>query len=191
VPDAAGCSRCRGFSSPFDRVGSFGIYDGDLRRLIHLLKYGKMLPLAGPLAARMLLELPRFGPVDLILPVPLHWTRQWRRGFNQSAVLGQHLAAGSGIGFRAGALRPIRRPAPQAGLSDSERLENMHGAFTASAGSLQGQRVLLVDDVLTTGATMAAAGAAVKAAGAAYVGALTLARAIRQSGVPSGPMGYR
>jgi ComF family protein len=181
VPDAAGCARCRRFSPPFDLVCSFGIYEGSLRRLIHLLKYERMLPLARPLAGKLLPVVSRFGPIDWIVPVPLYWTRHWRRGFNQSAVLAKHLAMRNNVAFRPRALRRIRRTEAQAGLSDVERVANVRGAFAAQAHSLKGRRVLLVDDVMTTGATLAAAATALRAAGASYVGALTLARAIRQT----------
>jgi ComF family protein len=156
------------------------VYQGNLRRLIHLLKYEKMLPLAQPLAGRMASQLPRFGAIDFIVPVPLYWTRKWLRGFNQSALLAKLLAAQSGA-YRPRALRRTRRTAVQAGLSDSERIHNVRGAFAARAAGLEGRRILLVDDVMTTGATLAAGAAALKQAGASYVGAFTLARAVRQS----------
>lgn len=188
----SGCRHCRQLPAPFHYAASFGIYEGDLRRLIHLLKYDRMLPLARPLAAKMLPALPRFGRIDVIVPVPLYWTRQWARGFNQSALLARHLAERSHAAFRPRALRRIRRTAAQAGLSDVERAENVRGAFAAPAGSLKGRRVLLVDDVMTTGATLAAAAAAARAAGASHVGALALARAVRKTQPQAPPPGrYR
>jgi predicted amidophosphoribosyltransferase len=107
-------------------------------------------------------------------------------------VVARHLAARDPIVFRPRALRRVRRTAAQAGLSDVERIKNVQGAFAAPAGSLRGQRVLLVDDVMTTGATLASAAAALKAAGASYVGALTLARAVRWTRPGGNPeVGYR
>lgn len=181
-PVSVGCNSCKAAPPPFDAAASFGVYDGALRRLIHLLKYEKMLPLAGPLAARMACRLPAFGGVDVVVPVPLYWTRQWSRGFNQSALLAKRLAARGGAGYGPRVLKRTRPTAAQAGLSDSQRIKNMRGAFAARRGSrLEGRRVLLVDDVMTTGATLGAAAEALKAAGASYVGALTLARAVRHS----------
>jgi predicted amidophosphoribosyltransferase len=130
-----GCRLCRPSPPPFDAAASFGVYDGDLRRLVHLLKYEKMLPLAHPLAEKMASRFAGFGAPDCIVPVPLYWTKRWTRGFNQSALLANSLAQRSGVPCLPRALRRIRRTA---------------------AGAL-------------------------KAAGASYVGALTLARAVRQS----------
>jgi ComF family protein len=184
---AAGCSRCLHAAPPFDRVHSFAIYRGGLRQLIHLFKYERMLPLARPLADKMRPALARFGPIDLVVPVPLYWTRRWARGFNQSALLARRLAGHNKLAFQPRALRRIRRTEAQAGLSDVQRVENVRGAF-AAPDSLVGRRVLLVDDVMTTGATLAAAAQALRAAGAAYVGALTLARAVRGTPSAEGPV---
>ena len=182
--EADGCRHCRSSAPPFDAAYSFGIYRGDLRRLIHLLKYERMLPLAQPLADRMTAVLARFGPLDLLAPVPLHWSRRWHRGFNQSSLLAKHLAARNNLAFQPRALRRVRRTRTQAGLSDVERRENVRGAFAAvHVRDIVGRRILLVDDVMTTGATLGAAASALKAAGASFVGALTVARAEREAKV--------
>lgn len=179
-----GCVYCNRVPPSFDAAAAFGVYDGNLRRLIHLFKYEKMLPLAQPLAFRMTRRLGAFDGFDVVVPVPLHWHKRWSRGFNQSAVLARHVAKSSGAEYSPRALRRIRPTAVQAGLSDSERVKNIRGAFASrSSACLGGRRVLLVDDVMTTGATLSAAAGALKEAGASYVGALTLARAVRQSRV--------
>lgn len=181
VDSVAGCSQCSASPPPYDSAVSFGLYANDLRRLIHLLKYERMLPLAGPLAAKSLPSILRFGAIDLVVPVPLYWRRRWQRGFNQAALLGRHLAKGRGVPCRHNALRRVRATQVQAGLSDRERMDNVRSAFVpANAGGILGKRVLLVDDVMTTGATLAAAAAALRSAGASYIAAFTVARADRE-----------
>jgi len=183
--DAEGrCGLCRRGLRGFDAAYSFGAYEGRLRELIHLFKYGGVRPLAGPLGEWLALALPRDQSFDRVVPVPLHWRRRWRRGFNQSALLARALARRFGLRITP-ALRRVRATAVQAGLSHSGRRANVAGAFRVRPGvRLDGRRVLLVDDVLTTGATASACAAALKQAGARYVAALTLARTDRRWPAP-------
>ncbi len=164
----------------FQTARSFGLYEGNLRRLIHLLKYDKMTPLARPLAQRLAVVVPRLGPLELIVPVPLHRWRRWGRGFNQSALLAKELSRVAALPFDARLLRRGRATKSQAGLSDEERRVNVKGAFQVrAAAAVRGRRVLVVDDVITTGATLSACADALNAAGARSVAALTLARVER------------
>lgn len=119
---------------------------------------------------------------DIVAPVPLHWTRLFRRRFNQAAEIARHLGRGAGPTFEPRALVRKRRTPTQAGLGHSGRARNVRGAFKVAAsmrGHLAGKRVLLVDDVMTTGATVAACARALTRASAAGVDVLTLARVVR------------
>jgi ComF family protein len=121
---------------------------------------------------------------DVILPVPLHRRRLFSRRYNQSALLAQALGQVTGLPVLPDSLRRTRNTPSQGRLSPAARRRNVAGAFKAAPGAaerLGGRRVLLVDDVLTTGATVAACAQAIKQAGAAGVDVLTLARVVRPS----------
>ena len=178
------CALCRSGLRGFDAAYCYGAYEGGLRELIHLFKYGRVRTLAGPLGGLLWKALARDESWDLITAVPLHWRRRWRRGFNQSELLARELARRSGIPHAA-LLKRLRSTPAQAGLSNQKRRQNVVSAFACRRSALRGQmlkdkRVLLIDDVLTTGATAAACARALKKGGAARVGALTLARVDRR-----------
>jgi ComF family protein len=177
------CAACRAGLRGFDAAYTFGAYEGALRELIHIYKYGKVRTLARPLADFLAGALARDERYDLITPVPLHWRRRWQRGFNQSELLALDIARRCGIPFRR-LLRRVRSTAVQAGLSNTARRRNVASAFVCRRGigdgALRGRRVLLVDDVMTTGSTAAACARALKNAGAARVVLLTVARVDRR-----------
>ena len=135
--------------------------------------------LLAPLLAAAFVESWKPEEFDFLVPVPLHPKRQRKRGFNQAVLLGRKLSRLIAVPCCEAALRRVRDTAPQVGLSDSERLRNMQSAFQCRDGSVvTGKRLLLIDDVMTTGATLASAARALVSAGAAKVSALTLARAV-------------
>jgi len=187
------CALCRSGLRGFDAAYCFGSYDGVLRQLIHLFKYGRIRTLAGPLADLALQAFPRDERLDAIVPVPLYWRRRWQRGFNQSALVARNLSRRSGIPLL-NALVRTRSTAVQASLSNTGRRQNVTGAFRvrralsgaghrfSRSGDLCGRRLLLVDDVMTTGSTAAACALALKRAGAARVVLLTVARVDRRLG---------
>jgi ComF family protein len=177
------CLLCRRGLNGFDAAYSFGEYDGVLRKLIHLFKYGRVYPLSRVLGGFLARAVPRDSRYDVVVPMPLHWKRRWQRGFNQSQLLarvvGRHLGAPV-----ANAIRRRKPTLPQAGLTSAERRKNVAGAFVVSKRNLvQGRHVLLIDDVLTTGATAGACASALKRAGARRVTILTVARADRRQGI--------
>jgi ComF family protein len=144
------------------------------------LKYDGMKPLARPLGEYLSRALPLDEPFDAIVPMPLHWRRRFDRGFNQAALLAKELARRRKIPVMH-AVRRVRATKSQIGLTNSKRRLNMRGAFRARRGRpLEGLRLLLIDDVMTTGATGSACGAALKQAGAKSVTLLTLARVDRR-----------
>jgi len=164
----------------FDYAACFGFYEGSLRTLIHLFKYSGMKPLAGPLGRLLDRALPPEIPFDAVVPVPLYWRKKWSRGFNQSELLARHVARRRGIPVLH-ALRRKRNTATQAGLANAGRRRNVAGAFTErAAGAIRGKRILLIDDVMTTGATANACATVLKRCGAKSVSLLTLARVDRR-----------
>jgi ComF family protein len=185
--DAQGlCGLCRNGVRGFDAAYCYGAYEGTLRSLIHLYKYGRMTPLHAPLGRLLARALPLDERFDAVIPAPLHWRRQWQRGFNQSELLARGIARRLGVPLLRRTLRRARATRPQAGLSNSARRDNMTGAFRVR-GRLDGRSVLLVDDVMTTGSTAAACAIALKRAGARRVVLLTVARVDRryQAGAPA------
>jgi ComF family protein len=169
----------------FDSAYSFGAYEGVLRELIHLFKYGRVRPLAAPLGQFLASAIPREQSFDAVVPVPLHWRRRLERGFNQSALLAQAVARRYGLTVVA-ALRRQRATPAQAGLTNARRRANVAAAFAVKRNkAVAGRRILLIDDVMTTGATASSCALALKQAGARYVALLTLARVDRRfSAVP-------
>lgn len=189
--DGAGlCGLCRRGATEFDWARGYGAYEGVLRHLVHLLKYGGMEPLAGPLGARLATLLPQAGRIDVIVPVPLDRRRQRARGFNQSELLAAELSRLSGVPLDARVLRRRRATQTQTGLTHRQRRLNVQGAFVVERpGAIAGKHVALVDDVITTGATAGACARVLKNAGAERVVVLALGRARRRvvdlEGIPS------
>ena len=180
--DADGrCALCRFGLRGFDAAYCFGSYEGVLRELIHLYKYGRVKTLARPLGALLAAALPHEERFDAVTPVPLHWRRQWQRGFNQSELLARTLARRCGIPL-IHALKRVRPTVAQSGLSNTGRRRNVAAAFRPRR-AVEGKRILLIDDVMTTGSTAAACALALKRAGAARVALLTVARVDRRMGV--------
>jgi ComF family protein len=125
--------------------------------------------------------LPRELSFDAVVPMPLHWRKRWQRGFNQSELLAREVARKWNVPVRR-LVRRKRATAPQAGLTSAERRKNVQGAFVVKKTTrLNGMRLLLIDDVLTTGATASACARALKRAGAAQVTFLALARRDRRA----------
>ncbi|MBS1832800.1 MAG: ComF family protein [Acidobacteria bacterium] len=182
------CAACAAEPEGLDYAWSYGNYDGRLRRLIHIYKYERVDTLAAPLARLLLDALPRDEQFDVIAPMPLHWRKRWDRGFNQSELLARAVAERSGIPYRGNLLRRVKASEAQAGLSFAARQTNVRGVFRVTRNIAQGQHVLLIDDVLTTGATAASAARLLRrTGGASRVSILTLARADRRYAWRQGP----
>lgn len=175
-----GCSHCRQTSYRFERVLRLGPYEGLLRDVILRLKHlqGDVLAeLVGELWAEHVESALRDVHADVVVPVPLHWWRRWRRGYNQSLALARGLAARLHIACRPRVLRRIRNTPMQTQQTPSARPVNVRGAFRAKGNILAGKTVLLVDDVMTTGSTANEAAGALRAAGVSHVVLAVLARA--------------
>jgi competence protein ComFC len=181
------CRECRERGFAFDAARSFGIDDRVLARAIVLMKYERIEPL-GVWFAKQLVEASRWIPArfaaDLIVPVPLHRTRQKERGFNQVALFGRQLARRLGLPYRPVLLNRERAHSEKHLLRFEERWGAVRDAFVIrDGGRVDNLRILRLDDVMTSGATLDACSRALREAGAKSVAGLTIARAVRQ-GIP-------
>ncbi len=181
------CGACLRRRPAFDRARAVMRYDDNSRGLILGFKHGDRTEAAPAYAewlARAGTEL--LGEAEMILPVPLHWRRLFARRYNQAALLAQALGRRTGLPYRPEILRRCRHTPPQGRLSAAARKRNLRGAFAVEPRrrpEIEGRRLLLVDDVLTTGATLSACARVLRRAGAAQVDALVLARVVRPSAV--------
>jgi ComF family protein len=157
-------------------------YDDIARAMVHALKYGDRLDLA-PIMGRWMANAGAelLAECDALVPVPLHWRRLWARRCNQSALLAQAIGRASGVAVARAALKRVKPTAQQVGLTRAERAENVQGAFRVPADGIAevaGRRLTLVDDVVTSGATVEACARALLRVGATSVDVLAFARVV-------------
>ena len=174
------CGNCILRVPPYSGARSFGYYTAELSSVIRELKFNgrrNTVRLLAPLLAGTFLMNWNREDFDALVPVPLHPRRRRERGYNQSELLTRCVARQLTLPCCEGLAR-VRPTAPQVGLTDSQRQENVRNAFRCcNAGQISGRRILLVDDVMTTGATVASAAQALLDGGALRVSVLTVARA--------------
>ena len=166
----------------YDRARAAVRYDEIARALVLAFKYGDRLDLA-PMMGRWMARAGSalLADADALLPVPLHWRRLWARRFNQAAALSAEIAEIAGVPVLHGALNRVRATPQQVGLSKEQRADNVQGAFRVPAEQkavLKGKRLILVDDVLTSGATVDTCARALLRAGAAHIDVLVFARVV-------------
>ena len=175
VRPATRCIACRDGRS-FSFVRSLGLFEGRLRDAILHVKYRGRRALGYDLGRRAAEELREaLGPVDRVVPIPLGPARQKERGYNQSEILGEGVAKALGVRMETGLLRRLRDTTPQTSLSRAERRRNLSSVFVGKLSTAD-LRILLVDDVVTTGATVEEGARALLDAGASEVRVLALAR---------------
>jgi ComF family protein len=179
VAHCPACAAGQPAVAPLAGLRAWGYFEGPLRSALHQLKYKRDIILADTLGELLAAEMAVRLPAGLVVPVPLSAQRRRERGYNQAELLARAFAELCGLPCEARAAERRRDTASQVGLSLSQRRANVHGAFAAEPRRVGGQVILLVDDVCTTGATLAACAAALLEAGAASVWGLTLARARR------------
>jgi ComF family protein len=181
VDGEASCPQCRKPAPRFQAAVRLGRYEGPLRSSILQIKHESAQPLAETLARLFVAE--RGADLaalklDVVVPIPMHWARRIWRGVNNPDALARRVATRLAIPAAPHLLRRRRRTRPQTGLTRNWRLVNVRGAFQAGrSNELPGARVLIVDDVMTTGATASEAARVLRQAGAAFVAVAVLARA--------------
>lgn len=178
----AECGGCLAEPPRFTTARAAFAYGGPARAVLLALKHGDRPYLAATMAPHMARAAgPLLSPAALLVPVPLHRWRLWRRGFNQAALLAQALAKASGAAIDLDVLTRVRPTPPSAGMGRSARAANVRGAFRViDKARIKGRDIVLVDDVLTTGATADACARHLNRAGARRVDVLTFARVVRE-----------
>lgn len=165
--------------STLQGLASTGFHQGQLQTAIHALKYYDATYIAPILAERLArgIEAHLGWPIDVIAPIPMHAQRQKQRGYNQAQLIAEALARQLGKPCDVSLIKRTRFTRSQVGLNRAERLDNLQGAFTADPTRTRGQRILLVDDVLTTGATLSNCATTLQEAEALAVFGLTVSQA--------------
>ena len=162
---------------------SWAVFEGPIRNAIHALKYRRNLALGDTFARYLSEYVIKLGwQADLVIPVPLGGQRMKSRGYNQAGLMAKPLSSRLGWKFSPKLLVRVRETRTQVGLSPKERKLNISGAFRAEPAIAVGKSILLLDDVATTGATLAACSEALAASGAKTIYALTLAKALPRHG---------
>lgn len=185
-PDNLVCGACLAKPPPLDATIAAWCYAFPADRLLHAFKYGGRLALAEPLAQALAaaVRARHAAMPDRLIAMPLSAARQRARGFNQAHEIARHLSTQVHVAVK-GELRRVRDTSPQAGLTLRERMRNVRGAF-AAGDALAGQHVAIIDDVMTTGATLHAAAVAMRNAGATRVDAWVVARTAKATDRVSG-----
>ncbi len=180
------CATCLADPPIHDGIQAAVAYDDMSRQIILRLKYGGKIGLAKLVARQLLRHLPDDRSDILVVPVPLHWTRLWSRNFNQSALIAQELAHRGEMRYSVDLLRTRRTPNMR-GLSAKQRRQTVAKAFAINPARLdlvRGARIILIDDVLTTGATSDGCTKALKKSGASWIQLFCWARAMRGEALP-------
>ena len=173
------CDICLRDPPQWQRGRAAAVYYGGAAKSVMALKYGDRWDLARPLAQYMIAAGAPVLDADIIAPVPLHWTRMAKRKFNQASLLSNEISKAKGIAHIPDLLRRVRKTKIQKSMDREERFDNLREAFEVSKSyqsKIAGQRVLLVDDVMTSGATLSACAAACRAHGSGDVNVLVFAR---------------
>jgi competence protein ComFC len=177
------CNDCHADRPHFHALRAWAVYEDPVKKALHKLKYRRDIGLGNVLAGEMTHFVKDLNwKIDVIVPIPLGRRRYKERGYNQVGMIGKPLALALDIEFAPKILMRSKETRSQVGLTRQERRENVHQAFQAGAGA-RGKRILVLDDVSTTGSTLSSSAAALLSAGAKDVFALTVARALPHHGL--------